>query len=579
MSASPTSFYIVRHNDLASSDSTPYRLNVQTSLGKITIPQLGGSLSLNGRDSKIHVVDYDIGGVNLIYSTFEVMTWKQSGSKSVLVLYGGESEIHEFALPAFLGPPLNIEGGSVTLNKTNSSVVVQWQVDRQRRVLRFGDGLEVHLLWRNDAYNYWVLNLPARQPLGLHVSPSLTNNSVIVKAGYLVRGANIMGDALYLTGDVNKTTEVEVISTPTQISSLFFNGGRLNTRTNSSRLTGAVSYSVPEIALPDLQTLSWRYVDSLPEVNSDYDDSHWTLCENMASNNPRNLSTPTSLYASDYGYHAGSLLYRGHFVSTGTESAIYLLVEGGSAFGYSVWLNSTYLGSWTGDPAAMFYNQSLPFTQRLQSGQPYVLTVLIDHMGLDEDFPANAEILKDPRGLLDYDLKGRNKSAVSWKITGNFGGEQYADLSRGPLNEGAVYAERQGYHLPGAPVSPWEERSPFEEISQASVGFFATSFDLYMPVGYDVPLSIAFSNSSVEGAPVSFRAAIYVNGWQFGKYGMFKEPELRWPVKLMHGSEQHRPTVALPCARRHSQLQRDELPGFDLMDAGKPIDEAGGTKT
>lgn len=228
--------------------------------------------------------------------------------------------------------------------------------------------------------------------------------------------------------------------------------------------------------------------------------------------------TATSLYASDYGYHTGPLLYRGHFVATGDESSIYLLTEGGYTYGHSVWLNS--LGSWTGSPADMFYNQTLSFPSKLQSGTHYVLTVVVDHMGSDLNFPANVKTFKDPRGILDYDLKGRNKSSISWKITGNLGGEQYRDLSRGALNEGATYAERQGYHLRGAPTSTWEILSPLDGLSQPGVGFFATSFDLHMPTGYDVPLSVKFSNSTKDGVPTEFRVQLFVSGWQFGKYSM-----------------------------------------------------------
>lgn len=522
LSGSPTTIYIVRHGVLDSQDSTQYKFTANTSVGHLTIPQLGGQLSLNGRDSKFHVVDYNIGGINLIYSTAEIFSWKKSGSKSVLVLYGGENETHEFALPLNLGAPSIIEGGSVKTHQLNLSIVVQWQVEPSRRIVKFGDFLEVYLLWRNEAYNYWVLDLPAPEPLGLHVSPSRANNSVIVKAGYLIRTAKITGEILYLTGDINATTEIEVISTPTNVSRLFFNHEEVKIQSNSSRLLGSLLFAAPNITIPDLKALTWRYIDSLPELDTQYSDNSWTSCNNTKSNNPRNLSTPTSLYASDYGYNAGSLIYRGHFVANGSESSIYLLTEAGYAFGHSVWLNSTYLGTWAGSSGAMFYNQTLPFSATLKAGKPYVLTILVDHMGLDENFPANVQIMKDPRGILDYDLQGRDKSAVSWKITGNLGGEQYQDHSRGPLNEGAMRVERQGYHLPGAPVSQWEKRSPIADgIQPASVGFFATSFDLHMPVGYDIPMSIIFSNNTKAAAPSKFRAQIYVNGWQFGKYGTF----------------------------------------------------------
>lgn len=46
-----------------------------TSIGTLTVPLLGGTLSLNGKDSKIHVVDYTAGSTHIVYSTGEIMTW------------------------------------------------------------------------------------------------------------------------------------------------------------------------------------------------------------------------------------------------------------------------------------------------------------------------------------------------------------------------------------------------------------------------------------------------------------------------------------------------------------------------
>ncbi|KAB8229654.1 glycoside hydrolase family 35 protein [Aspergillus alliaceus] len=510
LAGSQTSFYIVRHRDLTSSSSTPYNLKVKTSVGKLTLPQMGGLLSLNGRDSKFHVTDYDVGGMRLIYSTAEIFSWKKADSRSVLLLYGGENELHEFALPASVGSPL-IEGYGVKVSVSGLMTVVQWRVDpSSRRVVKFNNGLEVYLLWRNEAYKYWVLDLPAIDPLGLYVSPSRVTNSVIVKAGYLIRSASIEGDVLYLRGDVNATTELEVIWAPRNISSLVFNGEEVQADLSTGRLTGIVHFTAPQIAPPDLEALSWHYTDTLPELDSSYDDSSWTPCTQSWSNNPRNLSTPTSLYASDYGYHAGSLLYRGLFVASGNETSVYILTEGGYAFGHSVWLDSTYLGSWTGSSADMFYNRTLSFPTRLEPGNQYVLTVLIDHMGLDENFPAN--------------------SAITWKMTGNLGGEHYYDHTRGPLNEGGMYAERQGYHLPGLLVHPWAKKTPLQGLSRPGVGFFATYFDLHIPAGYDVPMSIVLRNDTEAGTPRSYRAQLFINGWQFGKYVNIIGPQTRYRI-------------------------------------------------
>jgi hypothetical protein len=51
-----TNFYVIRHSDYTSLNSTPYTFTALTkSMGNVTIPQLGGALTLNGRDSKTMV--------------------------------------------------------------------------------------------------------------------------------------------------------------------------------------------------------------------------------------------------------------------------------------------------------------------------------------------------------------------------------------------------------------------------------------------------------------------------------------------------------------------------------------------
>ena len=367
-------------------------------------------------------MDYDIDGLNLIYSSAEIFTWAHHGSKRVLILYGGEEETHEFALPVSIASP-NTKVTGVKYDRTAQAHIIHWRVRAERTVLSFGEELDVYLLWRNDAYQYWSLDLPAPAPLGLYPSPSRhTNNatagSVIIKAGYLLRKADISGQTLHLSGDINSTTDVEIISTPVKIASLTFNNHSLNITENSAGNPMAVlEFQKPDIRLPDLSSLQWAYHDSLPEIQSDYDDSAWKSCNLTTSNNPRNLTTPTSLYASDYGYHAGSFIYRGHFIANGGETTFSLTSQGASAYGHSVWINGTFLGSFVGEAEATNHTQI--FGLELAAGQNYVFTVLIDHMGLDLNFWANTQPMKNPRGILDYSISGRPKDAVQWKMTGN----------------------------------------------------------------------------------------------------------------------------------------------------------------
>jgi beta-galactosidase len=484
---------------------------------------------LNGRDSKIHVTDYDIAGINMIYSSAEVFTWaKGVGSSRVLILYGGEGETHEAAFPSGTGKPQLIEGFGVSIVQKESSWVLQWQVTTSRKVVKIDD-LHLYLVWRNEAYNHWVLELPAADPVGNFTS--LSKERVIVSAGYLIRSAKIMDDNLALTGDVNVTTMLEVLSAPAAVNSLTFNGFPLPTsKTQVGNLAAMVHYSPPNIQIPNLSQLQWKIVDSLPEIQPSFNDAPYRALAHTSSNNPRNLSTPKSLYAMDYGYHAGSFIYRGHFTANSLETTTWLNVSGGVGFGHSIWLNQTFLGSWPGAVGIQNFIHNLTFPSKLEPGKPYVLTVLIDHMGYDEEAPGT-DAIKFPRGILNYSLSGHSQADIEWRMTGNLGGEQYVDLTRGPLNEGSMYAERQGYHLPCPPDTDWKSVSPVQNgIGKAGVGFFTTSFDLNILTGWDVPMSIVFNTSSTGTLHdwnsatqwgSNYRCQLFVNGYQFGKYGKF----------------------------------------------------------
>ena len=521
-----TNFYVVRHSDYKTLASTPYTFTVSTSAGNATLPQLGGTLTLNGRDSKVHVTDYDVGGINLVYSSADIYAHGKTGSKRVLLVYGLAGETHELALSSKLGRP-SVEGGSAKIEKKGSTYVVQWTVTAKRKVLHYGSNLDVYLLWRNDAFNYWVLQLEAPAPVGNYTSQN--KNTVIAKAGYLLRNAVKTGTSLHLTGDLNATADLEIVAGLPGSNNLYFNGKKVQgVKSANGRLSATLPYTAPSVKVPNLSKLDWKYIDSLPEIKSSYDDSAWPSASNPTTlNNVKDdygnvfqLQTPTSLIAADYGFQTGSLIYRGHFAANGNESSIYLSTTGGQSFGHSVWVGETYIGSWVGNVTARSYNQTLqlPSSLKLRKGKSYVITVVIDHMGQETNWSPGLDFTKTPRGIIDYELAGHAQSDVTWKITGNLHGEQYLDQTRGPLNEGGFSAERQGYHLPKPPTSRWKSGSPLKGISKAGIGFYSASFDLNVPKGYDIPMSFVIGNETDSSGPQDFRAQLYVNGWQFGKY-------------------------------------------------------------
>jgi Beta-galactosidase jelly roll domain/Beta-galactosidase, domain 3 len=380
---------------------------------------------------------------------------------------------------------------------------------------------------RNSAYNYWVPQVSTSNSSVGFTSQQTVADSIIVNAGYLVRLAYLQGSELHLSADFNATTDVEVIGAPESANSLYINGVEYRHTTDSNGFWSAtVQYSAPKLSLPDLSTLEWKYIDSLPEIKSTYDDSLWVSADHDWTNNSVTpLQTPDSLYGADYGFNTGYLLYRGHFEANGDEELFYVDASGGDGFGSSVWLDDTYLGSWTGgsDDESYASNYTLP---TLEAGSNYNITVLIDNTGLDEDGTVGSDGMKTPRGILDYELSGHSQSDVSWKLTGNLGGEDYIDLTRGPLNEGGLYAERQGWHQPSPPSSDWEASSPLDGLSQAGVGFYSASFTLDLPEGYDIPLYFVFGNNGNS----SYRVQLYVNGYQFGKFVPQLGPQTEFPV-------------------------------------------------
>ena len=329
-----------------------------------------------------------------------------------------------------------------------------------------------------------------------------------------MRNATVSGDTLSLVGDFNATTDIEVIGgAPDNMGALNINGQSTEfTQDKYGVATATVEFN-PNISVPSLSDLDWKYIDSLPEIQPGYDDSMWPEADLAETKNDKvRLLTPTSLFGSDYGFVTGALLFRGYFTANGDESSLFLETQGGSAFGNSIWINGSYVGSFTGYDAAANGNKtySLP---NLDSGSTYVMTVVLDQMGMDENYVVGENEMKSPRGILRYKLSVHEDSDVSWKLTGNLGGEDYVDKVRGPLNEGGLWAERQGYHLPGAPISDWSSSGgPTEGISSAGVAFYGAELDLDIPEGWDVPISFTFTNSTESSGEASaYRAQLYVS--------------------------------------------------------------------
>ncbi|KAF9237579.1 glycoside hydrolase family 35 protein [Melanogaster broomeanus] len=517
-----TGFYVVRQNDSSSNAMELYTLTLPTSAGNLTIPQLGGQLTLDGKDSKIHVVDYIAGSTQLLYSTGEIMTWATIDSRDIIIVYGNDGELHETAFKFSATskvPSAKVVSGTGTI-KTG-------MIDSTNLVVQYTTAGQTVVETGQNAYEFWVMYPPST---GSFANYS-TVNPILIKGGYLIRSVELSGSTLEIIGDLNDTASFEIIAPAASSKGVTFNGEPLKLETTSyGTLTSSKSASLPSVQLPHIESLTWKTANSLPEITSTYNDTLWTTADHATTVNPTQPNTSVVLYAGDYGYHTGNILWRAHFTSTGSETGFVLNVQGGSAFGYSVWLDESFLGSWVGDAVHSNYEGTFNFpgSGGLAKGIDHVITILQDHMGYEEDWTAASDQFKTPRGILSYSFVGGDGTEVTvWKVSGNLGGEDYVDTTRGPLNEGGLYGERMGWHLPGFPDESWEDGAPTIGISNAGVSFYRTTFTLDVPAGIDYPMALVVSNITTNPY---FRSQFYVNGYQFGKYVNSIGPQVSFAV-------------------------------------------------
>ncbi|KAF2667256.1 hypothetical protein BT63DRAFT_433432 [Microthyrium microscopicum] len=525
-----------RHQDMRSNDN---QVNYKLRIGNLTVPQDGSYLSLKARDSKMLAFNYMVGNIKLLYSTAEIFTRQTyANGKSILIIYADEGDSNEIAFQGTFNT--TSRGGRwLTSKHVDNQTIFNWQSDSGfwDRTLHL-DKVKVHLVSRESAYKMWVLPISQGPSTDTPYTGEVVESAVIL-GGYLMRTFSVKDGIVSITGDLdNEEDDLQILGgAPDIVNDVLFNGERVEDYYHEGDVL-IVKLSMPthNIDIPNLTNTTWRAIDSLPEIQSTYDDTKWTVAGlNKTYNTAYKQGTPTSLFASDYGFHSGTILFRGHFTATGNESSFSLTTRGGEAYGASVYLDATYLGSVPGRGSQQnaTSSHSLP---KLEPGSNHVFTILIDSMGHDENWNIGFDQSKAPIGILSYTLLGRDSSAITWKIQGNHLGEAAPDIVRGPINEGGLWAERQGYHLPSAPTTQWNSSSGpgSEEIPAGSIRFYSTSVDLDIPRGLDIPLSLVIGGTSapLENAAgrSRYRMTLWVNGWQFGRYVNNIGPQTAFPV-------------------------------------------------
>ncbi|KAF9451821.1 glycoside hydrolase family 35 protein [Macrolepiota fuliginosa MF-IS2] len=539
-------FYVARQKDSTSTAVTTFKLTVSTVADHLQIPTVATGITLGGRESKVIVTDYSFGSSSkALYSTASIFFAGTIDGRDVLFLHGNSTQEHEAAITLTGTPTKLAQPTSPQVNVTHSSSLTTFTIltgleglttlyDSDTQLILYADSATAATFWApvipgattDPLRNYWSIG---------------TNQTILVGGPYLVRNANLdsTGQQLTLTGDLKESVRLTVIG-PKTVRQVTWNGDSVAPDTavtapsaNGGTFIGQLGLhsDVTGITIPKLT--GWKFQDSLPEVNdASFDDSTWTLANKTTTNIPLKpyYGDGRILYGCDYGFCENIVLWRGHFQSTGQKS-MNLSINGGEAFAASVWLNGVFLNTSFGNSTNnrhILEETDDKFTipaGALKSGDN-VVTVVQDNMGLNET-QSSPNSSKSPRGIRGFKLDVGTFGA--WKVQGKVGGYLgFLDKTRGVLNEGGLFGERKGWHLPGFSTAGWQQRDLSQGLpgQKAGVGFFVTTFNLNIPRDIDAMLSFNFEETF--GQP--YRAYLFVNGWMMGKRVGNLGPQAKFPV-------------------------------------------------
>lgn len=512
-----TFVYVLRHADATSTSDDTTHIAINTPDGNYaSVPQQPGTaIEIAGRDAKLLLANFDLKRAHLVYSTSELMTEADTGNIDNVVLYSHSGQQGETVLRYKTRPLVKVLAGKAdyTFDPTTGDLRLNYVHNGITRVqvISANGLLSLVLADYSATTRFWERDLGDVQ--------------VLVNGPYLLRSATIVHDTIELIGDTDAETTIEAFAPPS-VNRIVWNGSPVDSQHTSygtlqARVSGPVPVQVPSLA-------NWKFQFESFERETAFDDSTWVNADHLTTNNPNTPESLPVLYEDDYGFHHGDVWYRGHFTATGNETGITLDGEAGVYGIYSVWLNGILLGTQSSGEQAFAF-----LVSALRKGQDNVVSVLVMNMGHNESFSPfsnGANTVKDPRGIRTAILQGNTSATLSWRIQGNRGGEQVTDQARGPLNNGGLYGERNGWYLTLFNDSSWANVSLPDRWATrklpAGVGWYRTTFNLNLPPNSDVPLGIDIEDST----SLPYRALIFVNGWQMGIYANELGPQRTFPV-------------------------------------------------
>ena len=478
-----------------------------------SVPQQPGTtITLRGRDARLLLANYAFDGQRLQYSTSELMTHAELGSRAVALIYGPAGTDGETVLRYATRPTVTVLHGNVrrTWDASRGDLRLDYTHGGLAEVRVTGGGRRPLLLLIAEetvAEDFWPVSTSA----GL----------ALVRGAYLVRTAGATRGTLALTGDTSAPGPIRVWA-PRDVFAVSWNGHPIST---SRKRDGSLTGRLPGPAAVSLPALTgWRFRFGTSEARPSYRDGSWTLADHPTTTNPTKPITTPMLYADEYGFHHGFIWYRGHFTATGRETGITLIANGGQHGAFSVWLNGAFIGS---DSSGNQQTRTFSFPgSALRRGGKNVVAVLVQSSGHDEDgvygFAPN-DAYKNPRGLMGATLDGQ-ATQLTWRLEGDRGGE------------------------PAYPHGGWRSVSLPDEWNgrgvPVGIGWYRTTFSLRVPRRSYVPIAVQV-DSLPNGASADSRAFIFINGWLMGQYDNRLGPQHRFYVPAGILKEQGHNTIAI----------------------------------
>ncbi|QOY96079.1 beta-galactosidase [Massilia sp. UMI-21] len=475
--------------------------------------------TLRGQDARMLLAAYDMERQHLVYSTSELQTHFRNGERDIVLLHGRDGIAGETVLRYAGAPTVEVLAGQVRSrwDAARGDLVLNYVHDGLARVRISGGGRAPMLLLLADeasSLRFWTQETGAGRALQL--TPAL------------VRSATLSQGKLALRGDAAHDSAIEIWGPAFETAS--FNGQQLalTRQPDGSVRAGAGAIEGPEaVKLPELARLAWTRRTGSLESAPGFDDSAWV----QADRRPSAAQTWTmpergqpTLAMSDYGFHHGDVWYRGRFSANDPKAnQLELFYGAGGAGLIQVWIDGRYVGQHELDTGRSFPETTDSIKLSLGALAPgeHVIAVMVRNNSHNWNLMAD-DYHREARGLISASLtrRGGQRFAVpiAWRIQGRQGGEDLVDRLRGPMNNGGLYGERRGWHLPGAAPQGWKAARTTDAPPAAGTYWLRTSFRLDLPRGHDVQLGLAFGDTGKPRSERENRALIFVNGWNMGQF-------------------------------------------------------------